>query len=186
MNTKKYLLSLTSALISSALLANFSAAFAADDSAAEVDKKRDASVTLADIGFAPAEILSNAESGFLFSDQLDANNTASYESMEEYLAAMTDTAFTVQLTDSIVLERSSRNMSNWSDEEYTEYAEAILGAVMPGVIAFTLDYPEVFWLNFAEVGCGAPAMSYSYNPSGSKRYRITISQISVSPNFDTN
>ena len=186
MNTKKIILSLTSVLICSALSANFSAVYAADESSGEVNKNRDASVTLADIGYTPAEILSNAESGFLFSDQLDENNTSSYKAMEEYLAAMTDTAFTVQLTDSIVLERSSRNMSNWSDEEYTEYAEAILGAVMPGVIAFTLDYPEVFWLNFAEVGCGTPAMSYAYNPSGSKRYRITISQVSVAPNFDTN
>lgn len=186
MNTKKYVLSLTSALVSVAISVNLSAAAADNDYVSDGDINRDATVTLADIGYSPAEVLSNADSGFLFSDQLDANNTAAYKDMEEYLAAPSDKSFTVKLSDSIVLERSSRNMNNWSDEEYTEYAEAVLGAVMPGVIAFTLDYPEVFWLNFADIGCGTPQMSISYNWQSTKPYKITISEINVSPNFDSN
>lgn len=185
MNTKKFLLSFTSALTSTALLANLSAVTGYAVSY-DSEIKRDAVVTLADMGYSPADILSNADSGFLFADQLDDNNTSSYKGMEEYLSDISDTSFTVKLTDSIVLERSSSNMSNWSDEEYTEYAETVLGAVMPGVIAFTLDYPEVFWLNFAEVGCGTPNAQVSFNMFSSKRYKFTISEISIEPNFDSN
>lgn len=184
-NTKEILLSFTSALTSAALLANFSAVTGYAVSY-DSEIKRDAVVTLADIGYSPADILSNVDSGFLFADQLDENNTASYKGMEEYLSDMSNTSFTVKLTDSIVLERSSSSMSHWSDEEYTEYAEAVLGAVMPGVIAFTLDYPEVFWLNFAEIGCSSPKASVSFDMFSSKHYKFTISEISIEPNFDSN
>ena len=186
MNTKKFFYSIEASLICSAMIFNFSSAAEAQSQDTDGIKEKTATVTLSDIGFTQAEILSNSDSGFLFCDQLDSNNTLAYEAMGTYMENPADTSFTIQLKDSIVLERSSINMNNWSDEEYSEYANAILSAVMPGVICFTLDCPELFWLNFSEIGCGTPSNSLSYSAGTTKKWKITISKISVTPNYDSN
>lgn len=186
MNTKKFFYSIEASLICSAMIFNLSSVAEAQSQVTDDIKERTATVTLSDIDFVQAEVLSNSDSGFLFCDQLDSNNTLAYEAMGTYLENPADTSFTIQLKENIVLERSSININNWSDEEYSEYANAILSAVMPGVIAFTLDYPELFWLNFSEIGCGTPSNSLSYSIGSTKKWKITISKITVTPNYDTN
>lgn len=186
MNTNRYIKSLSAFLTCAVMLCNLSTAAYGESMSSEENTERNTNVTLGDMGYAPAEIMSNADSGFLFYDQLDENNKASYQAIEEYLSAPSDTALTVVLDEPIVLARSSRTISKWSDEEYTEYADAIIDAVMPGVIACTLDYPELFWLNFAEVGCGMSDSGTTYASGTTTKWNIYINEISVTPNYDPN
>ncbi|MDE6019391.1 MAG: hypothetical protein K2H01_00115 [Ruminococcus sp.] len=156
-----------------------------ENSEKDIIKSREAMFTLSDTDFTPAEILSNADSGFLFADQLDDNNKLSYSLMEEYLKSPSESTITIELKDKIVLERSSPSINRWSDEEYSEYANAVIGAVMPGVVSFTLDYPEVFWLNFSDIECGVPTDGMSYRFNFNFKYKVTISKIVISPNYDS-
>ncbi len=188
MNTKRYKKSLAAVIVCAAITFN-TTAIPVGAEETTLEKKEifllESAVSLGDIGGNAAEILSNADSGFLFKDQLDKNNLNSYTAMEEYLASPSDTTFTIPLEDSIVLARSSRNISNWSDDEMTEYANAVMAAIMPGVISCTLDYPELFWLNFAEVACSLTDSGMSYETGTETRWNIIISEISIQPNFDT-
>ncbi len=191
MDTKEYKKSLAAILVCAALTINITAVDPVSVSAEEntIENENvflpEYTVRLDDIGGNSANILSNSDSGFLFKDQLDENNLNSYAAMEEYLASPSDITFTVKLEENIVLARSSRNISNWSDDEMTEYANAVMSAVMPGIISCTLDYPELFWLNFAEIGCGLTNSGLSYTTGTKSRWNIIISEISIQPNFDT-
>ena len=186
MNTNKYIKSLSAFFTCAVMLCNLSTAVCGESMSSEENTERNINVTLGDVGYAPADIMSNADSGFLFYDQLDGNNKASYQAVEEYLSDPSDTALTVVLDEPIVLARSSRTISKWSDEEYTEYANAIIDAVMPGVIACTLDYPELFWLSFPEVGCGMTDSGTTYATGTTTKWDIYINEISVTPSYDPN
>lgn len=186
MNTKKYIKSLSAFFTSAVMLCNLSAAVCGEDVSSEENIERNINVTLGDIGYAPAEIMSNADSGFLFYDQLNGNNKASYQAIEEYVSDPSDTTLTVVLDEPIVLARSSRTISKWTDEEYMEYADAVIDAVMPGIIACTLDYPELFWLNFAEIGCGKTDSGTTYAAGTTAKWDIYINEIAVTPAYDTN
>ncbi len=187
MNTKKYILSATSMLVSAAMMLN-TTIISAENSVQDQEYTDyiDTVVTLEDTGYSVAAVMSNADSGFLFRDQLDANNLCSYQVFEEYLASPSDSAFTVELSEEIVVGCSSRFMNNWSEDEYSNYANAILSAVMPGIISCTLDYPELFWLNFAEIGCGLSSGGYTYESGTDTKWNMIISEIIVTPNHDTN
>ncbi|MBQ8688439.1 MAG: hypothetical protein IJ512_07840 [Ruminococcus sp.] len=186
MRTRKRLLSAMAVLTGAVMLLHIPVSAAEQTTRTEV-LLGNTTVMLSDIDFTPAAVLSNADSGFLFGDQLDANNRTSYEAFEDYLANPSDDTMTIELTDPIVLQRSSSNMANWSEDEYTEYASAVMSAVMPGAIACTLDYPELFWLNFTEIACNLPSgqPEIKGNFGSSYKYTITISKLSVTPNYDT-
>ncbi len=141
-------------------------------------------VTFADSGVQPAQILSNVDSGFLFYDQLDANNKLSYEVTAEYLQAPHDEAMIIALPEEIILYRNSQNINNWSEEEFNEYANAVILAAMPGVVSCTLDYPELFWLDFQTVACSLPTNGVTYKRQffSDYRYEMHITQIALEPN----
>ncbi|MBQ8514374.1 MAG: hypothetical protein IJ496_03155 [Ruminococcus sp.] len=187
MRAKKLGLSALSVLTCSVLSLNITAAAAeSDDVLFQGSLIGDTSISFGDLDYVTADVLSNADSGFLFYDQLDANNKLAYEAMADYALDPSETTLTVVLEDPIVLARSSRNMNNWSEEEYNEYANAMIDAVMPGTVACTLDYPEIFWLNFAEVSCGLTDSGMSYKTGSTTKYDIYITEIALTPNYDTN
>ena len=188
MRTRKIMTSVTAMLVGAVLMTNLSAAAMEQTSETNV-LLGDTAVTLADTDFSSVvPVLSNAESGFLFGDQLDANNKLSYDAFTEYLANPSDTSMIIELAEEIVLYRSSRNISNWSETEYEEYANAVMQAVMPGVIACTLDYPELFWINFAEVACSIPDSGFGYEwlSNSDYKYAIHLTQIQIVPMHDAN
>ncbi len=189
MNTKEYRKNILAVLTGTALAITPLNTFAVSAEAEAAEKESvflgESIVTLGDSGYSEADVLSMADKDFIFRNQLDVSNTNAYDAMTEYSADPSDTTLTISLEDEIVLARSSRNMSNWSDEEMTEYANAVLEAVMPGVVCFTLDNPEVFWINFAEVGCGLTNNGVSYRTGTETRWEIVITEVALQPNFDT-
>ncbi|MGN0593177.1 MAG: dockerin type I domain-containing protein [Ruminococcus sp.] len=188
MYAKKMMISAISILTSMVFITNISALASEDDVLYQGTLSGDTTVSLLDMNAVPASVLSNAESGFLFYDQLDANNQISYEAMTEYNNAPSDTTLTVALSEPIMLNRDSRNIDKWSEEEYTEYVNAVMGAVMPGIIAYTLDAPELFWINFSEIECSLTnnGISYKTSVSSESKYTIYITEIAVAPKYDPN
>lgn len=187
MRARKLSLSVLSVLTCSVLSLNVTAAAAeSDDVLFQGSLMGDTSISFGDLDYVTADVLSNPDSGFLFYDQLDANNKIAYEAMADYAVSPSETTLTVVLEEPIVLARSSRNINNWSEEEYNEYANAMIDAVMPGTVACTLDYPEIFWLNFAEVSCSLTDKGILYRTGTTTRYDIYITEIALTPNYDTN
>lgn len=87
------------------------------------------------------------EETYRFYDQLDANNKASYKAMEDNWISPSVNELEISLTESLTFNRSTSDISQWSDDEKNEFWQEILNSVYSAKNAFMFDYPEVFWIN---------------------------------------
>ncbi len=87
------------------------------------------------------------EETYRFYDQLDTNNKASYKAMEDNWISPSVNELEISLTESLTFNRSTSDISQWSDDEKNEFWQEILNSVYSAKNAFMFDYPEVFWIN---------------------------------------
>ena len=126
----------------------------------------------------PANVeFSSNEDSFLYYDQLDANSKATYNACKKLLKPTSET-ITVTLPEPITFTSSSKSMSNWTDEERTEFWTLIRNSVVDGETAFEFDYPEVFWYdpNRIVLSLGSYSSRYSFIYS---QYTWTVKSIKM-------
>ncbi|MGN0620720.1 MAG: dockerin type I domain-containing protein [Porcipelethomonas sp.] len=117
------------------------------------------------------------ESTFSFYDQLDENNKAAYDAMNENWIVPSNEEFTITLAKSLSFTNSTSNIDNWTEEEKEEFWNTVLNAVYSAKNAFLFDHPEVFWIDEQSIGLSCSSIKTSRNFSGG--YTIKVSQVVI-------
>lgn len=133
----------------------------------------------------PADAEPSEEPNFLFYDQLDENNQAVYTALSVLIENPTSDPVTVTLPEAISMQVSSRNMSNWTEDETNTYSLLLINAMRSGMIALSLDEPMLFWVSFPATKM-APVQSSITRNGFSRTYTLTVSGLNISLGCDEN
>ena len=124
-------------------------------------------------------------SDFLFYDQLDENNKATYDALYPLCETPSVDAISISLPESISLQVSSRNMNNWTEEETSTYYTSLIHSTVSGIVSLSLDEPMLFWLNIQDTQITPVDMNIKRNIFFGT-YTLTISSIAVKLGYDKN
>lgn len=117
------------------------------------------------------------ENHFLYYDQLDSNNKSAYDAMKVWLEPTTE-EFAVSLSDTVSYETASTDMSSWDEEQYNDFWNMIFSNIRFGKDALTFDYPELFWLDSAQIKITLSNVKVSYS-FRTKMYTMKISEMKL-------
>ena len=120
------------------------------------------------------------EDGFLYYDQLDENNKATYEAMETWVSGPTVEEVTVSLPNTLVHETETTDSSQWTTEEAKEFWSLIFSSVTSARNAIDFDYPELFWLDSGNITVTISNIKVSRSLF-TGLYKMKISEIKLKP-----
>lgn len=118
------------------------------------------------------------ENSFLFYDQLDNNNKATYDAMKQWLKPTTEELI-VKFPDTISYKTTSTDIDSWDKEQYDEFWNLIFSNLLYGEKAFTFDHPEFFWLDNNKIGINLHSVKIRKN-FFSNTYTMNISELKLS------
>lgn len=131
-------------------------------------------------GFMPQVNYSYNEDGFLYYDQLDENNKATYEAMEKWVNTPSTEEITITLPNTIIHETESSDTSSWTAEETQEFWSQIFSNVTAARNAVDFDYPELFWLDSSNITVTISNIKVSRSMS-TGLYKMKISEFKLKP-----
>ncbi len=120
---------------------------------------------------------------YSFYSQLDSNNQVAYDAMEaNWIEPTTETA-TFNLVDTISYSVESTDISEWTEEQTSEFWNLVFSTFQTGQVAFEYDYPEVFWYdkNLMQISIGTSS-KYDFR---NRCYVLTVSKIELIPVIKT-
>ena len=120
------------------------------------------------------------ENTFSYYDQLDDNNKSAYNAMKVWLNPTTEN-ISIPLPDSITFQADSANISDWSDDQRSEFWNLVMANIKEGKTALTFDYPELFWLDEKKITVSVANAKVSRNFITGK-YTVYVSEVTVSGN----
>lgn len=116
---------------------------------------------------------------YSFYSQLDGNNKAAYDAMEEsWLEPNTDPIVFI-LSDKITYNCESTDVNSWTEEQTAEFWNLIFNSFQTGQVAFEYDNPQVFWYdkNKMQVSIGSSSR-YNFREGC---YVITVTKVQLTP-----
>jgi len=126
-----------------------------------------------------AQITIASDSDLSFYDQLDDNNKAAYDAIEESWTTPNAKSVTYSLTDKVTFQTESSDTSEWTEEQLSEFWGMIFATFQTGEVAFMYDYPGVFWYLREDISVSIGyKTSYSYR---NKVYTITVNSVTLTP-----
>mgnify|MGYP000791938025 FL=1 len=120
------------------------------------------------------------ENTFSYYDQLDDNNKSAYNAMKVWLNPTTEN-ISIPLPESITFQADSANISDWSDDQRSEFWNLVMANIKEGKTALTFDYPELFWLDEKNITVSVANAKVSRNFITGK-YTVYVSEVTVSGN----
>lgn len=120
------------------------------------------------------------ENTFSYYDQLDDNNKSAYNAMKVWLNPTTEN-ISIPLPDSITFQADSANISDWSDDQRSEFWNLVMANIKEGKTALTFDYPELFWLDEKKITVSVANAKVSRNFITGK-YTVYVLEVTVSGN----
>lgn len=120
------------------------------------------------------------ENTFSYYDQLDDNNKSAYNAMKVWLNPTTEN-ISIPLPESITFQADSANISDWSDDQRSEFWNLVMANIKEGKTALTFDYPELFWLDEKKITVSVANAKVSRNFITGK-YTVYVSEVTVSGN----
>lgn len=90
-------------------------------------------------------------SDFSYYDQLDENNKAAYDALEQW-SNPTDESVVVELPKTLSYQTTSADMSTWDTAQMVEFGKLVMSGVQNGKSAFCLEHPGVFWFDENNIG----------------------------------
>ncbi len=121
------------------------------------------------------------EDSYNFYDQLDENNKAAYNAMKAW-AEPTEEELTISLPVTITHTTETTDMSEWTEEEYSEFWDSVFKCIQYGKDAVMLDYPEIFWIDLSAIKLTISDVRISQNIF-TGMYSMKISELRVKGNI---
>lgn len=116
---------------------------------------------------------------YSFYSQLDNNNKAAYDAMEAAWLQPNTSPISFSLSDKITYDTETKNFSDWTDDQKSEFWQMVFSAFQTGEVVFEYDYPEIFWYdkNLMQVSIGS-STSYNFRKGV---YTMTVSKVQLTP-----
>jgi hypothetical protein len=126
---------------------------------------------------------SDTSSNFLFYDQLDANNQSVYNTVSVLCDTLTSNEVTITFPETISLSVSTNSINTWTDEEREAYYNTLIMNIQPGLVACTMDYPMLFWVDFNKTAISPTNLRVSRG-FGSQSYTIRFSSVTLTVGYE--
>jgi|GEM_PF-430319 len=132
----------------------------------------------------PAVTSNFSDGTYNYSQFLDENNTLVYNAMKPLVSEPSVTPINVKLKDPVSVTLSTLPSSpNISDEELETYQLALFGCCKPGIDSFTLDYPELCWLDVTKIAVRPGDDTYISRSARKGTYTIKIYSVTITPDY---